>query len=207
MAISFPLSFPSTSGAAGIDIRISDVVGMQSSPLTLAQTIFDWGGDVLEADIAAPSMKRADAEVWVAFLWALRGRVGTFLMGDPANSSPRGTWAGTPVVNGAHAAGVRTVALKNFTAGATGKQGDWLQFGSGSTSELHKVLVDFTADGAGLASVELGPRMRRALSDNAAIVSSGARGLWQLASNTRSYSIRLARVYGIRFSAVEALRI
>lgn len=207
MAISFPVSLPSTSGLNSIVIRLSDVIGLQASPITFGQTLYDWGGDFMEADISVPPMKRADAEAWVTFLWKLRGQLGTFLMGDPANSSPRGTWAGSPKVLGAHAAGVRTIAMDGFTAAATGKEGDWIQFGTGSTSELKKVLQDFTADGSGLATVEIGPRMRRPLADNDTFATSSPKGLWQLASNTREYSIGLARMYGLRFSCVEALRI
>lgn len=207
MAISFPVNLPSTSGPNSFVIRLSDVIGLQPSPVTFGQTLYDWGGDMLEADISVPPMKRADAEAWVAFLWKLRGRLGTFLMGDPANSSPRGTWAGSAQVNGAQVAGLRTLPLKNLTAGATGKEGDWLQLGTGATAELHKLLADFTADGSGLASAEIAPRTRRSLLDSATVVTSGAKGLWRLASNTREYSIGLARMYGLRFSAIEALEI
>jgi hypothetical protein len=205
MAISYPIELPNN-GVRTIAIRATDVIGLQEAPLTLEQTVYDWGGDALAADVEYPPfILRADAEAMVAFLFKLRGRLGTFLMGDPAHTFPRGTWAGVPLVSGAHAAGARTVALKGFTAGATGKEGDWLQFGGGDTAELHKVIADFTADGAGDASAEIYPRTRRAFSDDAQIISSNAKGLWRLASNTREYSIGLARRYGLRFSCIEAL--
>lgn len=204
MAISFPLAFPTTKGPRRIAIRAIDVAGLQASPLTREHTVYDWGGDGWELDIEAPPMKRADAEAWVVFLLKLRGYVGTFLAGDPVNTSPRGTWAGTPLLNGAHAAGVRTVALDGFTAAATGKEGDWLQFGTGASTRLHKVLEDFTANGAGQANVEIYPQLRAALLDNAAIVTASAKGRWRLASNVREYSIELAQVYGLRFSCIEA---
>jgi hypothetical protein len=205
MAIAYPLSFPSTRNPAEISIRILDVAGMQSSPISLEQTLYDWGGDRLEADVGFGPMVREDAEPFVAFLWALRGMVGTFLMGDPAGATPRGTWAGTPLLAGAHAAGVRTLSVDGFSAAATGKAGDWLQFGTGSSTRLHKVLVDFTADGAGLATIEIAPRLRAALADNEPLDSAGCLGRWRLASNVREFSIGEAVKYGLRFSCVEAL--
>lgn len=205
MAISYPLAFPTVKGPRQISIRLIDVVGVQSSPISLEQTSYDWGGDRLEADVALPPMKRADAEEFVGFLWSLRGMLGTFLMGDPVGATPRGTWAGTPLLAGAHAAGVRTLSVDGFSAGATGKRGDWLQFGSGSSTRLHKVLQDFTADGGGAATIEIAPRLRAALVDNEPLVSSSCKGQWRLASNAREYTIELAQVYGLRFSCVEAL--
>jgi len=205
MAISYPLTFPTVAEQSRISIRLSDVVGLQSSPFSFEQTIYDWGGDRLEADVELPPMKRADAEEFVAFLWALRGPLGTFLMGDPVGASPRGTWAGSPLLVGAHAAGARTLSVDGFTGGATGKAGDWIQFGSGSSTRLHKVLQDFTADGGGAATIEIAPRLRAALADNEPLVSSSCKGRWRLASNVREYSIELAQIYGLRFSCIEAL--
>jgi len=205
MTISYPLTFPAVKGPRSISIRLTDVVGLQASPLSMEQTLYDWGGDMLAADVDLPPMKRANAEEFVGFLWALRGVLGTFLMGDPAGATPRGTWAGAPLLAGAHAAGVRTLSVDGFSAAATGKRGDWLQFGSGASTRLHKVLEDFTADGAGLATVEIAPRLRAALADNAPLASSSCLGRWRLASNVREYTIELAQMYGLRFSCVEAL--
>lgn len=185
-------------------IRALDVIGMQGSPFTLEQTLYDWGGDMLAADVKFPPMVRADAEVVVAFLLSLRGRLGTFTMGDPAGATPMGTWGGAPLLNGAHAAGVRTLTVDGITVGGTGKAGDWFQFGSGASTRLHKVLVDFTANGSGQATIEIYPSLRTALADNAPLVTSSAKGLWRLASNSRDWSIGIAKMYGLHFGCVEA---
>jgi len=205
MAISYPLTFPTVKGPSQITIRLTDVVGVQASPISMEQKVYDWGGDMLAADVLLPPMKRANAEEFVAFLWALRGPLGTFLMGDPVGATPRGTWAGSPLLSGAHVAGARTLSVDGFTGGATGKAGDWIQFGSGSSTRLHKVLQDFTADGGGAATIEIAPRLRAALADNEPLVSSSCKGRWRLASSTREYTVELAQVYGLRFSCIEAL--
>lgn len=204
MTISYPLSLPSVD-FSGVRLLQVDVVGLAQSPLTLAQQVQQHAGQRWEADIELPPMVRADAEAWIAFFGQLKGRSGTFLLRDGVSGTPRGSWAGTPVVDGVHAAGAAELALRGFSAAATVKAGDFLQLGSGLSSRLHKVLADGTADGAGDLTVDLWPNLREALDDGAAVVSSNALGLFRLASNARDWHIGLAAHYGLRFSAVEAL--
>lgn len=206
MTISYPLSLPS-SGFRSINLRAVDAVGVTESPFTFQADVQHFGGQQWQADIELPPLKRGgsdEAEDWVAFLLSLKGRYGTFLMGDPAGATPRGTWAGSPQVMGAHAAGASALALDGFTAGATVKKGDYVNTGSGSTTHLYKSLVDGTANGSGELTIDIWPNLRTALADNDAIVSTSALGLWRLASSARSWDIGLAKIYGIRFVAVEA---
>lgn len=208
MAISYPLSVPTTAVAARLRWTGDSVVGFQASPFTKQQKVYAHQGEALEVEVQLPPMDRADAEEWVGFLLALNGQEGTFLMGDPVGATPRGTWLyGSPQagVSGAHAAGVKTLALKDFASGATGKVGDWIQFGSGSSTHLHKVVQDFAASGAGAATVEIWPRTRAALADGDGFVVQGAVGQWRLASNRRTWEVQEAQEYGISFSAIEAL--
>jgi hypothetical protein len=204
MAIAYPVNLPSRAPARLV-FRAIDVVGVDDSPLTLQQTVYEWEGDRWELDVEVPPMQnRAHAEAWVAFLLKLRGRRGTFLAGHSGYAGARGTWsAGAPQVNGAAAAKLRTLPIKNLAAGATGKEGDWLQLGAGSSSRLHKLLQDFTADGSGNASIEIWPATRAAYSNGDAITLAAPKGLFRLASNAREWSIELAQIYGLRFSAVE----
>ena len=98
------------------------------------------------------------------------------------------------------------MARDGFSVGATGKRGDWIQFGTGSSSRLHKVAAAFTADGSGEASVEIWPRTRAALADNDTFVTSSAKGLWKLTTNGIPYTIRDVRLGGIVIPFVEDLR-
>lgn len=206
MAISYPLAFPTAKGPSGITLRARSAVGVSASPFTYAQQVFAHAGEMWEADVQLPPMKRANAEVWIAFFLALNGRQGTFLMGDPVNTTPQGSWSGqSPLANGSHAAGVKTVAIDGLTAASTGTAGDWLQVGTGSSTRLHKLAQDFTADGTGAASLEIWPALRDTLDDNAAIVLASPKGQWRLASNLREWSIELAQIYGLRFACTEAL--
>lgn len=208
MSIVYPRALPSALQAASVRLTTESTVGMSESPFTRSQQAYVWSGERWRADVTLRAMKAATAKSVIAWLLSLNGMEGTFLMGDLSRPAQDGTWsAGSPgvVVDGAHAAGVRAVALKNFTAGATGIAGDYIQIGFGSNAHLHMLLQDFTADGSGLASVDLWPRTRAALANNENILTSGAVGLWRLASNESSWAVRRGKVYEVAFSAIEAL--
>ena len=205
MALSYPLAWPGTGNARSVKIRARSTVGVSASPFTAEQQVYVHQGEVWAMDVQLPVMGRAAAENWIGFLLALNGMEGTFNAGQPGYSTPRGDWLGLPQVHGAHAAGVKSIAMDGFTAFATVKRGDWLQTGSGSSAHLHKVAQDATADSGGELTLEVWPRTRAALADNATFTTTSPVGLWRLASNDREWDIDLAMLYGISFSAIEAL--
>lgn len=209
MAESYPIALPTHTGIAQIRLLARDVVGISTSPFNLKQQIFRHPGQRWEADITLPPMQRADAEQWAAFLLRLRGQYGTFLLGDPANATPRGSAAnapGTPQVNGAGQTGDELVIDGVPTDGSDYlKAGDYIQLGSGGTATLHKVLEDVAIDGSGDATLNLWPQIRTAPADNATITVSNAQGNFRLASNETMWDINSATLYGITFGAVEAL--
>jgi len=209
MAESYPLALPTHTGIAQIRLLARDVVGISTSPFNLKQQTFRHPGQRWEADITLPPMQRADAEQWAAFLLRLRGQYGTFLLGDPANATPRGTASatpGTPVVNGADQTGDE-LDIDGLPTSETGylKAGDYIQLGSGSTATLHKVLEDVNTNASGEATLNLWPQVRTAPGDGATVVVSGAQGNFRLSSNETTWDINNATLYGITFGAVEAL--
>lgn len=205
MAISYPLSLPTVRGPRSITIRARSAVGMSMSPFSFSQQRYVHQGDMWEMAWRLPPMKRANAEAWVAFLLSLNGKEGSFLAGpDYPGTSPRGTWAGAPLVNGASQTG-KTLAVDGFTAAATVKAGDWFQLSSGSSSRLHKIMQDGTANGSGQLNLEIRPRLRESPADNAALTSSSPKGVFALDSNVVEWSIELAQIYGIQFAAIEVL--
>lgn len=202
MTITYPLSMPTT-GVRSITLRARQVVAATASPFTGQQQLVRHQGGWWEAEVTLPPMMRADAEEWIGFLMSLRGRWGTFLLGDPNATSPRGTWAGTPLVNGASQTG-ETLNVDGFSAGATARRGDYITLGSGGSARLYKVLSDETAAG-GAMTLDLFPRLRESPADNAAVATSNTTGLFRLASNETEWSIDVARIYGITFAAIEAI--
>lgn len=207
MSISYPVSLPSSPAPRSIRFKSKSTVGMQRSPFSGVQTTYVHAGEWFEAEVSMPPMIRADAEAWIGFLLSLNGQQGTFLMGDPVGATPRGTWvSGSPdaKIAAAYAAGVKTITLRDMLVGATGKAGDWIQLGTGVDSHLHKLTQDYTASGS-TVTLEIWPRTRAALSAGDAFVVNSALGAWRLASNESEWSIEEAQIYGITFSAVEAI--
>jgi len=208
MAISYPLTFPST-GIAQITMTARNSVAISSSPFTFRQQVQKNVGSRWEATITLPALVRADADVWIAFLMSLGGQYGTFTMGDPVAATPRGsasTTPGTPVVNGASQSG-GTVAVDGLPASETNylRAGDYIQLGSGATSKLYKVLEDVSSNASNEANISIWPDLRSSPTDNDTVVVQNAVGVFRLSSPETSFNIDTASIYGISFAAVEAL--
>lgn len=194
MAINFPLSLPTSTGVAQIELRAINAVAYSRSPFTFAGQAHAYAGQMWQADITLPAMKRAEAEQWIAFLVSLRGQYGTFLLNDPSATSPRGTATAATITGDAGDSSV-TVAMTG-----TLLAGDYIQLGSGSSARLHKVLQD--QDGNG--TLEIWPALRADHTTTSADLTSAA-GVFRLSSNEQSWSVNEASVYGITFGAMEAL--
>ncbi|MFZ9264955.1 MAG: hypothetical protein ACO222_07310 [Polynucleobacter sp.] len=206
MAISYPLALPTTTGIAKIRLSANSVVGISMSPFTAKQQVYKYTGQYWEAEITLPPMKRSEAEYWISFLLKLNGSYGTFLLGDPNGATARGVATGTPLVNGASQTGNELVT-DGWTTSTTGilKAGDYIQLGTGSSAKLHKVLDDVDSDSSGNATITIWPDLRSAPSDNAAIVVSGAKGVFRLSTNQSDWDVNEASIYGMTFPAREAL--
>jgi hypothetical protein len=133
---------------------------------------------------------------------SLRGTLNVFQMGDPLRSTPQGTGAGSPEVNGANQVGY-TLATKGWTASASGVllPGDWLQIGY----RLYNNLGIVNADGSGNATLSIWPQLRESPADSTTIVLNNTQGLFRLKANSRKYSMLANRTYGLQFDIREAL--
>jgi hypothetical protein len=178
---------------------------MTSSPFTGEQQVYVHAGEFFGLQFELGTLSIAQGDEWTAFLTALNGREGTFLMGDPLKSTPRGVATGTPLVNGASQSG-KTLVTDGWTATITGilKAGDWIQIGTGSVTQLYKIVQDANSNGAGQATLEIWPRLRSAPADNAAIIVTATKGLWRLKDNRRSWSEETNIFTDIVFDCVEA---
>jgi len=210
MAITYPLSLPTTIGIAEIELRANNVVGVSQSPFTFSQQVVQHQGQRWEASVKIPPVRKDLAEEWVAFLLSLKGSVGTFLLGDPNMATARGSAAtapGTPLVDGALSIGASEITIDGLPVSATGylKAGDYIQLGSGSTTTLHKVLADVDSDGTGQATFDIWPNVRRTVANDEAVVVSNTKGHFRLSSGLSSWSINNSSVYGISFDAVEVI--
>lgn len=134
MSLSFPLALPSSPpGLRTFQMLGRSTIGVAKSPFTGSPQAYEFPGEWWEAQFSLPPMARADAERWISFLLALRGRGGTFLLGDPIGKSPQSTAGGSPIVSGAGQKG------KQLTiSGLTGvlKAGDYFHIGSAGENLL-----------------------------------------------------------------------
>jgi hypothetical protein len=205
MSISYPLNFP-TQCVRGITIRARTVVGMSASPFTGQQQVYKHPGQWWEAEITFPPMKRKDAEEVAAFLLKLNGRFGTFLMGDPVNTQPRGVGTGLPVVNGGGQTG-NQLATNGWTPNVTNilRAGDWVQLGTGSATRLYKVLDDVNSNASGEATLTLFPDLRQSPNNDDTLFLNAPKGQWRLSTNDIDYTIQTGQFYGITLACMEAL--
>lgn len=194
MAISYPLSTPSTIGIESITIRAVNAVTTSQSPFTYKQQVVSHQGQRWEASVSIPSVRRDLSADWAAMLVALKGQTGTFLLGDPDYATPRGTVSSCVVTGNA---GDETVSV---VMTGTLKAGDYIQLGLGSAARLHKVLVDLSGNG----NLEIWPKLRANYLDEVAVFNN-AKGLFRLSQNTSQWSINNASAYGISFDAVEVI--
>jgi len=200
MAISYPVSIPTGIGIAQIELRAVNAVALSRSPFTFSSQAHAYQGQMWQADVTIPKTNSiSDAEEWVAFLLSLRGQFGTFLLGDPLRTTPRGTATSCTITG---SAGDNTVSA-TVTDGQTLLRGDYIQLGSGATSTLHKVLVDYTGTGAA-ADLEIWPALRVNRSSATATLSN-TKGVFRLSSNEQAWSINESSAYGISFGAMEAI--
>ena len=194
MAISYPLALPTSIGIAEITLSADNAVAISQSPFTFQQQIIRHPGQRWSASVSIPPVRRDLAEPWVAFLLALNGPVGTFLLGDPNAKAPRGT-ATSATITGAAGAASPTITMTG-----TLLAGDYIQVGISGAATLHKVLQDRTGTG----TIEIWPALRSSVT-GATVTLTNTVGRFRLSGNQQSFSINNASIYGISFDCVEAV--
>jgi hypothetical protein len=194
MALSYPLSTPTSIGIESIEIRAVNSVAVSQSPFTFKQQVISHGGQKWEASVSIPSVRRDKAAEWKAMLVGLKGQTGTFLLGDPDYATPQGTVSSCTLTGVAGQESVEVVMTGTF------KAGDYIQLGAGATAKLHQVLLDQDGDGP----LEIWPPLRSDYTDELVIFNE-AKGVFRLSQSTTSWSINNANSYGISFDAVESI--
>lgn len=208
MAITYPLTIPSHTGISSYELRAVNAVSRSMSPFTFASTVYEYAGKRWELDITLPPMKRADAEIWVAWLISLKGQRGTFYAGDFQAVTPQGSGrdSDTVLIDGAISSG-STISIDGATSNTTNylKAGDYLQTGTGTARQLFKVLQNVDTDSSGAADVEVWPNVRTSIANNASVTLESTKGIFRLASNETAFSVDSLASYGLSFGAVEAI--
>ena len=206
MAVTYPLSIPTSIGIETVQLRAVNATAITESPFTFRQKVVQHTGMRWEAQISIPPLRKDVMEDWTAFVVSLKGHFGTFLLGDPNMAEPRGTakdTPGTPVVFGASQTG-NTLTIDGLPTSETGYllAGDYIQLGSGSSANLYKVLNDVNTNGSGQATLDIWPDIITAPADNATVVLTNTVGRFRLADRMSEWTINNQSAYGLSINAI-----
>ena len=203
---SYPLTFPTVSGVQTQSFSLVRNVAVSTSPFTGQDQVFQHEGEFWATQIKFPPMLKDKAATIIAFLLQLRGRRGTFKLGDQDRKTIQGVATGTIRVNGASQTG-NQVALDGFANSTNNvfKAGDYIQI----NSYLYMVTEDVNSNGSGEANVKIEPALRQSIetiSDNTIITyGSSAKTVWRMDDNTLGWDGDRVSRYGFNFSCTEAL--
>ena len=98
---SYPLTLPTATGIVTQNFSLTRAVAVTTSPFTFQTQVHQHQGEFWQTVVSLPPMLRANANLWLSFLLQLRGRRGTFKIGDQDAKTITGVATGTIRVNGA----------------------------------------------------------------------------------------------------------
>ena len=202
---SYPLTLPTATGIVTQNWGLNRVVAVTESPFTLQQQTFEHEGSQWRCTMTLPPMKKDKASIWLAFFMSLRGRRGTFKLGDQDRKTIQGTATGTVRVNGASQTG-NQVALDGFTASRANvfKAGDYIQI----NSYVYMVIEDVSANGSGEANVKVEPALRsgiETINNDDVVTYTNTTTIMRLDSNEFNWDTNKVSNYGISFACSEVL--
>ena len=202
---SYPLTLPTVTGIKTQNWGLERVVAVTESPFTNQEQVYEHEGAQWRATFTLPPMKKESASVWLAFLMSLRGRRGTFKIGDQDRKTIQGVATGTILVNGDAQTG-NAINLDGFANSTNNvfKAGDYIQI----NSYLYMVSADVNSNASGEATVYVEPSLRtgiEAINDDTTVVYSNTTTLMRLDSNELNWDTNNVSVYGISFACSEAL--
>jgi hypothetical protein len=202
MAITYPLSFPTSPRPRSAQLRVLSNVATAESIFSMITQKQVHTGQRWELTLEMPPMTKADAGEWIAFLLKLNGKQGTVLVPDPDRTAPQGIGTGTPLVMGGSQSG-NSLITDGWTISQTNilKAGDMIQIGSYMYMNLNNV----NSNGSGQATLDLWPNLRSSPADNAVITVSNVKTLMRLASNSVEWSTDSLQNYGVVLVFVEEL--
>lgn len=182
MAISYPVTFPSSRGPTEVHWAEINNIAQTRSPYTGSSQVYDYGTGFWAVTIEMSNMTRAQAAPFIGFYSSMMGRKGTFTFGDTLFAAPTGVGFGasTPKVNGASQVGF-TLTADDFSNSITGilLPGDMIQI----ENSLYRVLNTVSSDGSGDATIEVWPHLK-SHADNAVIIATNPKGLFRMESNS-----------------------
>lgn len=140
MAVTYPITLPTTPGFRRVSIQPRSTVAAYASPFTMQQQVYAHPGQMLTGDFELPPMTRAEAAPWIAALTSLNGIEGTFYFGDPAWTLPRGSGLTIPLISASPA--ILNGGFETAGGGGADVFANWQEITSGS-STVNRDTTDF----------------------------------------------------------------
>lgn len=202
MAITYPLTLPSTPAPTRVQFFGDQAVGVSVSPFTRDTQVQEHQGDKWLAEVEFPEMEGDTAYEFVTFLMKLHGRAGSFYLSDPLKTTPRGIASGLPIIDGADQEGYE-LNTKGWTPNTANiyRKGDYIQLGT----YLYCSLNDVSSDADGKCTLDIWPRLRVPPANEETIITENCQGIFRLSENvTPFWSADKTKLYSISFSCEEA---
>lgn len=202
---SYPLTLPTATGIQTQRFALTRIVGVSQSPFTRQEQVIQHQGEYWTATVQLPPMLKDNASQWLSFLLKLRGRRGTFKLGDQDRKTIQGNTTGTVLVNGASQTG-NQIDVDGLGASVTDafKAGDYIQI----NSYLYMITDDVNSNASGEATLNIEPSLRSGLetiADNDTVLYTNTTTLMRLDSNEVAWDTDQVSKYGISFACSEAL--
>lgn len=130
------------------------------SAFTGTSQVQDWGGRWWRYEIEMGITRGRDARILSAFLAALSGAAGRFLLADPS-ARAQASLPGAPYVIGGAQRGA-ALTTGGWDVGTAPQNGDFFSLGSGAATRLYQLTADVTPDAFGEALISFVPALRSA---------------------------------------------
>ncbi|MBL3570657.1 hypothetical protein BV509_02415 [Rhodovulum sulfidophilum] len=185
---------------AAFTLRQKTSGALVQSPYSLAQTAYDFMGEMWAADLTLTHVDmrgNARIEAWLA---SLRGTLGTFEMAPPDYEGPYGVMSANPTVAATADARARTLTI-TVPPGSAAGPGDYLTI----AGHLHLVIEAAAPDLARAQTLSLWPRLRAPVAPGAAVEMLKPYGTWRRASAEVSFDCSQDRIRSRTLSLIEAL--
>lgn len=203
---SYPLSLPTTPNFSQSTFEMVRKTGYTESPFTGKQQVHEYPYALWRATLTLPPIRRSDWNNWAVFVLQMRGRRGTFLLGDPDY-----TFSGTATASSGNAiqtssprtAGQNTILCDGMVNGGTINKGDYAQVGDDGSNHLYLVTSNATVSN-GVALINIEPSLRVDVAVNTNVKFAGAKGIFRMDADAYGWEANAVSTYGFTFSCTQA---
>lgn len=194
-------AIPTTVGFSNVSFGLQNNNQEFISPLSNVIQIAELTGSRWYATYTIPPMSKSEALEYIGFLNKLQGRVHSLYGYDPSHRTPSGSYSSsTLLVNGADQTGISLTTDGAQVSTTVLKAGDFFSV----NNELKMVTADATSDSSGNLTINFVPSLRASPTDNASLTLTNPTCAMKLQSDSFTYDINQAQIYGISFSAIES---